>query len=95
MCSAAVLRAACSVMRISWKSICSGVAPISRANWISVWIFLGIRFRSPMRNGRMSCRAARVWAITITPSRPSTSKAGRSDGRVMGMNGTPQAGPHR
>jgi hypothetical protein len=90
MCAAAVFFVWCSVIRISWKSIWSGVAPISRANWFSVWIFFGIRFRSPIRSGRMSCRAARVSDITITPSADSTSKAGSVSGRVMGMGG---AGP--
>ena len=68
MWSAAVLRLSWSDMRISWKSICKGVAPISRANWFSVWIFLGIRFSSPIRSGRMSWVAARPGDITITPS---------------------------
>ncbi len=31
-----------------------GVAPINRANWFSVWIFLGIRLSSAMRKGRIS-----------------------------------------
>jgi hypothetical protein len=52
---------------------------------VSVWIFFGIRFRSPMRSGRMSCRARASSDITMTPSRDSTSKAGSVSGRVMGI----------
>ena len=85
MCSAAVFLVWCSLIRINWKSICSGVAPISRANWFSVWIFFGIRLRRPILSGRMSWCIARSGVITMTPSFDSTPKAGSVSGRVMGM----------
>ena len=77
----------CSVMRISVSSICSGVAPITRANWVSVCTFFGIRFRSPICSGRMSWRSAVSSDMTITPSRRSTSWAGRVAGILIGIWG--------
>ena len=38
-----------------------------------------------MRSGRMAWRAARLSDMTMTPSRVSTSKAGRVAGSLMGM----------
>ena len=74
-------------MRISVSSICSGVAPITRANWVSVCTFFGMRLRSPICSGRMSWRSAVSSDITITPSRRSTSWAGRVAGILIGMGG--------
>ena len=76
----------CSDMRISVSSICSGVAPISRANWVSVCTFFGIRLTRPICSGRMSWRSAVSSDITMTPSRRSTSWAGRVAGILIGMD---------
>ena len=75
----------CSDIRISVSSICSGVAPISRANWVSVVTFFGIRLTRPICSGRMSWRSAVSSDITMTPSRRSTSWAGRVAGILIGM----------
>jgi hypothetical protein len=85
MWSEAVLRLSWSLIRMSENSTCKGVAPIRRANCVSVWIFLGIRFRSPMRSGRMSCLSAALRPMTMTPSFRRTWKAGRVEGRRIGM----------
>ena len=45
---------------ISSSSICRGVLPRRRESWVSVSIFVGIRFRSRMRRGRISWVSARV-----------------------------------
>ena len=45
-----------SVILTSVSSTCSGVAPTSRANCVSVLILLGIRLSRPIRSGRMSWR---------------------------------------
>ena len=77
----------CSDIRISVSSICSGVAAMSRANCVSVCTFFGIRFSSPICSGRMSWRSALSSDITMTPSRRSTSWAGRLAGILIGMEG--------
>ena len=77
MCSAEVFFGVWLVILTSVSSTCSGVAPIRRANCVSVLILLGIRLSRPICSGRMSCRAAVASVITITPSCSSVRRAGK------------------
>ena len=86
-----MLRASWSDMRMRVSSICKGVAAMTRANWVSVCTFFGMRLRSPICKGRMSWRSAVSSDMTITPSRRSTSWAGRAAGILIGMGGAPRA----
>ena len=54
MCSDGVLVGVYDDVFRSVISTCRGVLPTSRAIWVSVLIFSGIRFKSAMRIGRMS-----------------------------------------
>src|SRR5882724_1802814 len=87
MCSAEVFFGVWLVILISVSSTCSGVAPIKRANCVSVLILLGIKLRRPMRKGRMSWRKADASVISITPSCSRVWRAGRSLGIRIGMGG--------
>ena len=73
----------------SSTSTCKGVFPKSRSSWVSVSIFVGIRFKMAIFRGRMSCTAARSWVMTKIFSDSSTSMAGRSAWMRMGIVSQP------
>src|SRR5690606_28523850 len=73
-------------MRTRLRLICSGVAPISRANWVSVRSLLGIRLSRPNSSGRMSWREAREESMTLTPSASSVFLAGKLSGIRIGIS---------
>src|SRR6185436_242572 len=85
MWSAGVFFGVCLVILISDSSTWSGVAPTRRANWVSVLILFGMRLRRPIRNGLMSWRDAVASLMTMTPSRSSVARAGRSLGILIGI----------
>ena len=80
-----VLRSGARTCGSACRSICSGVAPISRANWFSVCTFFGIRLSSAdLQRADVLPRRAVSGDMTMTPSRRRTSKAGRVAGRRDG-----------
>ena len=70
---------------ISSSSTCSGVLPSSRDSCVSVAILVGMRFRTRICSGRMSCVTARVSFMTKIFSSASVFAAGRPFGIIMGM----------
>ena len=69
----------------SSSSTCNGVLPSTRASWVSVVIFVGIRFKIRMCSGRMSWLMARDSVMTNIFSLSSTPVAGRLLGILIGM----------
>ncbi len=62
-----------------------GVLLSTRSSWVSVVIFVGMRFTMTMSSGRMSCEVARSSVITKMFSCSRAARAGRSEGMLMGM----------
>ena len=75
----------CPVGAIRVRSICRGVLPRTLANWVSVSIFIGIRFRSRICSGRISWVIARVSVMKKMFSFSSVFAAGSLFGILMGM----------
>ena len=62
-----------------------GVLPIIRKIWVSVVIFVGIKFKIASLRGRISWVVARLEDMTKIFSLARISKAGKLSGILMGM----------
>ena len=90
MCSSGVFFETWLSTCTSVSSTCSGVFPRSLESWVSVAIFVGIRFSSAILSGLISWVRALVSVITKMFSPSSVLRAGRLLGIFIGTREPPR-----
>ena len=86
MCSIGVFFEVWLFSFIKLTSICKGELESKRMRSVSVVILIGIRLRTTIFNGRMSCVLARDVSMTKIFSSFNKSMAGNLSGKFSGIN---------